>query len=138
MPTEILRTPLSPWPREAVLDSTWGGPLADMVRFVQEMKIVESENLIPLARVNGQKLAAGLRALEAKFAGLLSNVRGQGLYQGFSLATPELKNRLEKMALQGEPLLLLGAGADSIRLGPNLSVTATDIAPLMKHLEWRL
>ena len=109
-----------------------------MVRFVQEMKIVESENLIPLARVNGQKLAAGLRALEAKFAGLLSNVRGQGLYQGFSLATPELKNRLEKMALQGEPLLLLGAGADSIRLGPNWSVTATDIAPLMKHLERRL
>jgi len=138
MPTEILHTPLSPWPREAVLDSTWGGPLADMVRFVQEMKIVESENLIPLARVNGQKLAAGLRALEAKFAGLLSNVRGQGLYQCFSLATPELKNRLEKMALQGEPLLLLGAGADSIRLGPNLSVTATDIAPLMEHLEWRL
>ena len=79
-----------------------------------------------------------MRALEAKFAGLLSNVRGQGLYQGFSLATPELKNRLEKMALQGEPLLLLGAGADSIRLGPNWSVTATEIAPLMKHLERRL
>jgi L-lysine 6-transaminase len=118
-----------------VLDSTWGGALVDMVRFVQEMKIVERENLIDLARINGEKLAEGLRDLERKFPHLISNVRGMGLYQGFSLPTGELKNRLEEMALREEHLLLLGAGAVSIRLRPNLSVTEGDISRLIEILE---
>jgi acetylornithine/succinyldiaminopimelate/putrescine aminotransferase len=57
------------------------------------------------------------------------------LYQGFSLATPDLKKRLEEMALQDEHLLLLGAGASSIRLRPNLSVTEGDIVKLIELLE---
>jgi L-lysine 6-transaminase len=120
---------------KGVLDSTWGGPLVDMVRFVQEIKIMERENLVAAAAVNGAVLAAGLRGLARQFPGLVSNVRGQGLYQGFSLATPALRNRLEEMALQEEHLLLLGAGADSIRLRPNLSVTDHDIARLLERLE---
>ena len=119
---------------KGVLDSTWGGPLVDMVRFVQEMKIVERENLVAAAAANGEKLAAGLRELERKFSGRLYNVRGQGLYQGFSLAPPAARNRLEELALQEENLLLLGAGADSIRLRPNLSVTESDIAQLLEML----
>jgi len=126
---------LRPMEDKGVLDSTWGGPLVDMVRFVQEMKIVGRENLVAAAKVNGEKLAAGLRALEKKFAGLIYNVRGQGLYQGFSLGSPALRNRLEAMALQDERLLLLGAGSDSIRLRPNLNVTDQDIAQLLELLE---
>ena len=126
---------LRPMEDQGVLDSTWGGPLVDMVRFVQEMKIVGRENLVAAAKVNGEKLAAGLRALEKKFAGLIYNVRGQGLYQGFSLGSPALRNRLEAMALQDERLLLLGAGSDSIRLRPNLNVTDQDIAQLLELLE---
>ena len=119
---------------KGVLDSTWGGPLVDMVRFVQEMKIVERENLVAAAAANGETLAAGLRELERQFSGRLFNVRGQGLYQGFSLA-PAARNRLEELALQEESLLLLGAGADSFRLRPNLSVTEADIAQLLEMLE---
>jgi L-lysine 6-transaminase len=126
---------LYPMEDKGVLDSTWGGALVDMVRFVQEMKIVERENLVAAARVNGEKLAARLRGLESKFPRLVSNVRGMGLYQGFSLATPDLKKRLEEMALQDEHLLLLGAGASSIRLRPNLSVTEGDIVKLIELLE---
>ena len=37
---------LYPMEDHGVLDSTWGGHLADMVRFVQEMKIVRREKLI--------------------------------------------------------------------------------------------
>ena len=125
---------LYPMTDKGVLDSTWGGPLADMVRFVQEMKIVEREQLIGAAQVNGETLAAGLRGLAQAFPGLVHNVRGQGLYQGFSLATAALKNRLEEMALQDEHLLLLGAGVYSIRLRPNLSVTPDDIAQLLEIL----
>ena len=76
---------------QGVLDSTWGGPLVDMVRFVQEMKIVERENLIGAAKTNGDLLANGLRGLEMKFPHLLSNVRGMGLYQGFSLKNAGFK-----------------------------------------------
>ena len=127
-----------PMEDRGVLDSTWGGALVDMVRFVQEMKIVEREKLVELARVNGDKLAEGLRGLEIKFPHLVSNVRGMGLYQGFSLPTTALKNQLEEMALREEHLLLLGAGVVSIRLRPNLSVTEADISRLMEMLERRL
>jgi L-lysine 6-transaminase len=126
---------LYPMEDKGVLDSTWGGSLADMVRFVQEMKIVERENLVGAAKRNGEKLAECLRGLGDKFPGLVFNVRGMGLYQGFSLATAELRNQLAETALQQEHLLLLAAGAASIRLRPNLSVTDKDIAHLVELLE---
>jgi L-lysine 6-transaminase len=118
-----------------VLDSTWGGSLADMVRFVQEMKIIEREGLIAAAKTKGERLASGLRELEAKYYGIMSNVRGVGLYQGFSMATKELKNRLEEMALREEGLFLLGAGSRSFRMRPNLSVTEAEIDLLLEILE---
>lgn len=126
---------LHPMEDHGVLDSTWGGALADMVRFVQEMKIVEREGLIPAARVKGEQLETALRALEKKFPGLIFNVRGQGLYQGFSLRPSELRDRLLEAALHHEGLLLLGAGKDSIRLRPNLSVTETEIGQFIAKLE---
>jgi L-lysine 6-transaminase len=78
---------------KGVLDSTWGGTLADMVRFVQEMKIVEREGLIQAAKVKGDRLRERLCELEASHPAKISNVRGMGLYQGFSLSTRELRNR---------------------------------------------
>jgi len=112
---------------KGVLDSTWGGCLADMVRFVQEVGIVEREGLVPAARVKGERLAAGLRGLSERRPTLISNVRGVGLYQGFSLPNSELADRLKMTALVDEGLLLLRAGERSIRMRPNLSVTEADI-----------
>jgi L-lysine 6-transaminase len=126
---------LHPMEDHGVLDSTWGGALADMVRFVQEMKIVERENLIPAARTKGERLAAGLRGLAARFPDKIFNVRGLGLYQGFSLATTEMRSRLIEAALAEERLLLLGAGAVSIRTRPNLSVTEGDIDLFIQMLD---
>ena len=110
-----------------VLDSTWGGTLADMVRVVQEVKIVEDENLIAEAATKGEQLADGLRALAHRFPQHIYNVRGMGLYQGFSLGTPDEKGRLVQIAREQFDLLLLGAGANSIRTRPNLSVTQDEI-----------
>jgi L-lysine 6-transaminase len=125
---------LHPMDDRGVLDSTWGGSLADMVRFVQEMKIIERERLIEAARVNGELLAAGLRQLEHQFPSLISNVRGLGLYQGFSLPSAAERTQLEEIALQRERLLLLPAGANSIRTRPNLSVSAADIRLFLEML----
>jgi L-lysine 6-transaminase len=118
-----------------VLDSTWGGALADMVRFVQEMKIVREERLIEQVHHKSGFLVETLKLLEAKFPTMLSNVRGYGLYQGFSLRDPATKQRLIELSLREEKLLLLGAGPTSIRLRPHLHVTEEDIAALGRALE---
>ena len=66
---------LHPMDDKGVLDSTWGGALADKVRFVQEMRIVEREGLVAAAAVKGARLAAGLRDLCRRYPALISNVR---------------------------------------------------------------
>lgn len=120
---------------EGVLDSTWGGSLADMVRFCQEWRIVQREGLITHVPAKAAHLVARLRELQARHPAKLRNIRGAGLYQGFSLATPELKSALLERALQDEHLLLLGAGRSHIRLRPNLSVTTDDIDLLAAMLD---
>ena len=84
--------------------------------------------------VKAQHLLTRLRELRAKFPAHMRNIRGAGLYQGFSLATPALKSALLSQALEAESLLLLGAGDTSIRLRPNLHVTTADIDRLAQML----
>lgn len=117
-----------------VLDSTWGGTLGDMVRFVQEWQIVEDENLLAQVPAKTEILLAGLNDLTARHADKIANVRGLGLYQGFTVLNGA-KGKLVGMALETENLLLLGAGLDSIRLRPPLDVTADDIAALLAALD---
>ena len=117
-----------------VLDSTWGGSLADMVRFCQEWRVVEDEHLIDAAASGGDQLASGLRELQSRFPQTIRNVRGMGLYQGFTLVSPETRGQLSEIALQQHDLLLLGAGADSIRTRPNLSVTPAEIDRFLELL----
>lgn len=119
---------------EGVLDSTWGGSLADMVRFVQELAIVREERLIEQVPEKTAHLVTRLRELQGEFPRIMSNIRGAGLYQGFSLATPALKSALMSAALQKEHLLLLGAGPTGVRLRPNLHVRADDIDLLAEKL----
>lgn len=117
-----------------VLDSTWGGTLADMVRVVREVEIVEEESLVDRAARVGDYLASRLEELRKEFAPMMSNVRGLGLYQGFSLDTPARKSAVIRHALADEDLLLLGAGNRTIRFRPNLSVTEADVDELVTRL----
>ena len=126
---------LYPMEDRGVLDSTWGGHLADMVRFVQEMKIVRREKLIEQVPEKAARLRAGLEELAGKFPEIIYNPRGIGLYQGFSLQSPLSKSDYLDQALEKESLLMLGAGTNSIRLRPTLSITADDIDLLMEKLD---
>lgn len=117
-----------------VLDSTWGGSLADMVRFVHEWQIVEDEKLIEKVPTKSERLVAGLNTLEARFPTKICNVRGLGLYQGFNVLGQGGKGRLIELALQEENLLLLGAGTYSVRLRPPLDVSQADIDALIAAL----
>lgn len=118
-----------------VLDSTWGGTLADMVRFVQEWSIVEDEGLLDQVPAKAVHLIAGLDALVERNRHLISNVRGLGLYQGFTMNDRANKGRLVDTALETEDLLLLGAGTDSIRFRPPLDVTEAEIDEMLARLE---
>ncbi|MCC6728208.1 MAG: aminotransferase class III-fold pyridoxal phosphate-dependent enzyme [Chthonomonadales bacterium] len=126
---------LHPMEDRGVLDSTWGGTLADMVRFVQEMRVVREERLIDQVPARAARLVAALRRLAARHRSVLGNVRGMGLYQGFSLRSPDLKRRLVADALEREDLLLLGAGPDTVRLRPCLGVTDAEIDLFEARLE---
>lgn len=120
---------------EGVLDSTWGGTLADMVRFCREWSIVKAERLIEQVPEKSRHLVARLGELKARHPGKLVNIRGEGLYQGFSLTTPALKSALIERSLEDERLLLLGAGRINVRLRPNLSVTLAEIDELAAKLD---
>jgi len=126
---------LRPMEDHGILDSTWGGSLADMVRFVQEMRIVRDEKLIEAVPEKTAQLTDGLRALVGKYPARIGNVRGLGLYQGFSLKPPLTSGEFTHRALEEEQLLLLGAAGHSIRLRPNLNVTRSDIDLLLEKLE---
>lgn len=117
-----------------VLDSTWGGSLADMVRFVEEWKIVEDEGLLEAVPAKTARLVAGVEALVARFPDKIVNVRGWGLYQGFTVLGAGNKGRLVDVALETENLLLLGAGTDSIRFRPPIDVTEADIDAMLAML----
>ncbi len=117
-----------------VLDSTWGGALVDMVRFVQEWQIVEDEKLIEAVPAKTERLVRGLLALEELFPKKICNIRGLGLYQGFNVLGEGNKARLINLALENENLLLLGAGTYSIRFRPPLDVSEKDINALLGAL----
>jgi L-lysine 6-transaminase len=117
-----------------VLDSTWGGSLTDMVRFVQEMKIVREEQLLEQVNEKAAHLVHGLRSLEQQYPSTVFNVRGLGLYQGLSLRRPEARDELCECALEREGLLLLPAGTQSIRLRPPLDVRLDEIEMLCAML----
>jgi L-lysine 6-transaminase len=118
-----------------VLDSTWGGSLTDMVRFCQEMKIVEREKLIEQVPAKTTVLVEGLRGLQKKYPNKMFNIRGMGLYQGFSLTGKDKRTKLVDLALEKENLLLLEAGTISIRFRPVLDVTKEDIDLLVEKLD---
>jgi L-lysine 6-transaminase len=121
-----------------VLDSTWGGALVDMVRVMRELEIIEEEGLIEKAAEKGKRLEAGLRRLVEKHQPKAFNVRGLGLYQGFSLDTPDRKAKLVELCREEFNLLLLGAGMRSIRTRPNLSVTEAEIDHFVEILDQAL
>ncbi len=118
-----------------VLDSTWGGCLADMVRVCREFEIVEREGLIARVPRKAAAMVDGLERLARRYHDTIFNVRGMGLYQGFTLRNPADKKRLIELALQTEQMLLLGAGAQSIRFRPVLDVSENEIALMLKKLE---
>jgi L-lysine 6-transaminase len=116
------------------LNSTWGGNLVDMVRCQKYLEIIEEENLIKNAEVQGKHLLEGLVKLSQKYPEKISNARGLGLMCAFDLLTPEKRDDLKKK-LYENGLIVLGCGATTIRFRPPLIITSDEVDEVIKIID---
>lgn len=107
------------------INSTWGGNLVDMVRATRYLQVIETEQLVENAATVGAHFLRGLNALQDDFGGLLSNVRGRGLFIAFTLPDATTRGRVLSRC-QDQGLLMLPSGPDSIRARPPLTVTTAE------------
>jgi L-lysine 6-transaminase len=108
------------------INSTFGGGLIDMVRSTHILRIIENENLVENARIQGEVLLGGIRELAGEFPDLVFNPRGRGLMCAFDVPGSETRDRMIR-ALVREKLLIVGCGTSGIRFRPHLIVNEGEI-----------
>ena len=108
------------------LNSTWGGNVVDMVRITLYLEIIAAEDLVNHAGTNGDYLVAKLHDIQADFDGIVSNVRGRGLFAAFDLPDGTARDNLADLII-AEGALILGSGKKAIRFRPHLNITREEI-----------
>jgi len=127
----VAREAVSTW-EPGAHGSTFGGNPVCCAAALATLEVVQRE-LVSNARVRGEQLSQGLKAIAARHA-CIGDVRGIGLMQGIEFVTDrgtrepagELAHRLEQMAF-AKGLLLLAAGKNALRLAPPLVVDPQDV-----------
>lgn len=109
------------------INSTWGGSLVDMVRVTKYLEIIDEENLVANAGTVGNYLHERLLNVASSFdSGIVTNVRGMGLYRAFDL--PSAKHRTDFLhKAYDNGLLLVGSGDRSVRFRPPLNLTTSHV-----------
>lgn len=115
------------------INSTFGGNYIDMMRFKLILEVIEQENLVENAKIQGEFLKAELLKLEEKHSNV-SNVRGMGLFCSFDLPSGEERDAIIGEAYKNK-LILLSCGDKTIRFRPHLNVLQTDIEKVMAILD---
>jgi 4-aminobutyrate aminotransferase len=122
----VARADVMNWPPGAHA-STFGGNPVSIAASIATIELLE-ESLIGNAAEMGGCMMERMRTWPARFRHV-GDVRGLGLMIGFELVedqqtkerAPALRNQLESMAFE-HGLLVLGAGTNSIRLCPPLTI----------------
>jgi alanine-glyoxylate transaminase/(R)-3-amino-2-methylpropionate-pyruvate transaminase len=118
--------------------STFGGNPISTAAAHAVLDEIEEHELIENARVMGERMHAGMKAIQERHPAIIGDVRGLGLMQAFELVVDETRgdrtpNPAAKTALFAETKkrgLLIGAGGlygNIIRMSPMLNVTADEI-----------
>jgi len=107
------------------LNSTWGGNLIDMIRCQKYLEIIDKENLIKNAQIQGKRLLEGINDLSEKHNKIL-NPRGKGLMCAFDLPSSKLRDELKDKAYK-KGLIIVGCGEKSIRFRPPLIINSEEI-----------
>jgi len=108
------------------INSTWGGGLADMMRSRRLLEIIEAEGLIEAARAKGARMVAGLEQIRDE-SGLISNVRGRGLFVACDLTDTEQRDQVVTDLRRKQHVIVLPSGVRAIRFRPALSVSEDEI-----------
>ncbi len=108
------------------INSTWGGNLVDMVRCRLHLEVYEDERVVEYSARLGEALLKELRVLEESFPGLVSNVRGRGLFCALDLPDTETRDRVIARLFE-KRLVMLGCGDRSIRFRPALNIPEEDL-----------
>lgn len=109
------------------INSTWGGNLVDMVRCSKYLKVMVEENTLENVRGRSETLMKGLLALQEKYAGKITNVRGRGLMCAFDLPDTETRNLMIRETM-ARGAIVLPCGKRSIRFRPPLNITDEEIS----------
>ena len=108
------------------LNSTFGGNIADMVRFTLYLEVIEKEGLVQTAAENGEYVLDKLQALQKKYGDVVSNSRGKGHFCAFDLPNGDILDNLLSL-IADEGALMLGCGTHSIRFRPHLNISQDEI-----------
>lgn len=114
------------------INSTWGGNLVDMVRSRKVLEIIEAENLVQHAAVEGDYLNVEMLKIQEAHA-MVHNVRGKGLFAAFDLENgTQVRNLIAEA--HKRRLILLSCGTHSIRFRPPLNVKRAEIDTMIQIL----
>lgn len=108
------------------INSTFGGNLVDMVRSKRIFEIIQEDNLVENARVQGEHLIDELNSIAQDFPHVVSNPRGRGLMCALDLNTAQNRNQLIDKAYD-KGLVLIGCGDRSIRFRTPLIVKREEL-----------
>lgn len=120
---------------------TYGGNAVAAAAGVATLHVIERDNLVDNARLRGEQLQEGLRAIQQRHA-CIGDVRGLGLMQGVEFTRPDgSADAATAAAVQQEStkreLLTLTCGPEGnvVRLIPPLTVSAEEIELGLRRFE---
>jgi L-lysine 6-transaminase len=108
------------------INSTWGGNLVDMVRCQKYLEVIDEENLVKNAAVQGERLRSGLEEMAGRCPDKILNARGRGLMCAFDLPTTKIRDEF-KNKLYSNGLLVLSCGSNTIRFRPPLTISSEEV-----------
>jgi len=110
---------------ETRIFNTWMGEPLKLVMMNKIIEIVQRDRLLDNVNRVGQVLQDGFVHMEDITGGMVNSGRGRGLYTAFSVATPELRDKMIKSAFDKN--LIVGAcGTSSIRFRPSLNFSSDE------------
>ena len=115
------------------INSTWGGNLADMVRFDRILETIEAEDLVGNAWRTGGHLLARLREMADRHEAITSP-RGRGLMCAFDLPDADARNAVVARAYDAG-VVVLGCGTRTVRFRPALTTTPAQIDEGLDRIE---
>jgi 4-aminobutyrate aminotransferase len=99
--------------------STFGGNPVCLAAALETIRLLEEKYVVNSAKVGGYLLTK-LAALKSRYP-LIVDVRGRGLMIGIQFASTDARDRVINECFR-RGLLILGAGATTIRLSPPLII----------------